>query len=163
MEGCRSRTTLTLSKSDATCRMVDSASQLPTNWTLMGMPSWLVPNRIEMPGKPVRLPSQPEVGPSTTKGFAKLRTSSTPFPMQRKRSTGAFPQGTVFSARLAARTQPSLTGFNRPQPLCGSRVGGQDAKLRPCPDLCRHDLQLGRVNASPVLLQTVRAGSNPDR
>ena len=53
--GWRSRTGLTLSSSDAMCRMVDSASQLPTIWTLIGIPSLPVPNLIEMPGSPVTL------------------------------------------------------------------------------------------------------------
>ena len=53
--GCRSRKVLTLSSSDAMCRIVDSASQLPTSCTLIGRPSLLVPNRIDNPGKPVRL------------------------------------------------------------------------------------------------------------
>lgn len=37
--GCRSTTRLTSSSSEATCKMVDSASQLPTSCTLIGMPS----------------------------------------------------------------------------------------------------------------------------
>jgi len=32
---------------------VDSACQLPTIWTPIGIPSWLVPNRMETPGRPV--------------------------------------------------------------------------------------------------------------
>jgi hypothetical protein len=34
---------------------VDSACQQPTIWTPIGIPSWLVPNRMETPGKPVTL------------------------------------------------------------------------------------------------------------
>lgn len=54
-DGCRSRTGLTASSSDATCRMVDSACHAPTTCTLIGIPSLLVPNRIAKPGKPVTL------------------------------------------------------------------------------------------------------------
>ena len=52
--GCRSRTALADSSSDATCSSVTSASQVDTSCTPIGMPSRLLPNRIDMPGKPVR-------------------------------------------------------------------------------------------------------------
>ena len=51
--GWRSRTGLTPSSRAPRCRMVDSACQLDTNCTLIGMPSALVPNLIVRPGSPV--------------------------------------------------------------------------------------------------------------
>ena len=55
MSGCRPRTGLTASNSDARCRIVDSANQLDTSCTLIGSPSLLVPNRIDNAGSPVTL------------------------------------------------------------------------------------------------------------
>jgi hypothetical protein len=49
------RTGLTSSRSEATLSAVDSANQEETICTPIGRPSWLVPNRIDRAGMPVRL------------------------------------------------------------------------------------------------------------
>jgi hypothetical protein len=69
--------------------MVDSACQLPTICTPIGMPSWLVPNRLDTPGKPVTLDGA--VADMIPMMFTVWPLPLDPMIEQGKGSMGAFP------------------------------------------------------------------------